>query len=141
MTDTKGGQMHRALTNWITHSACQLPAVCITRHGLLENWKPPDWDLIGSFDVVVGMHLIDLTQLFVHDAPHSIVHEMSSEDRSLRWQRMELTAAAIVTTLRGMHYEGGGGELERLSTHVSTASLIESKHKNLQERPFQMPPT
>jgi len=83
--------------------------------------------MIATFDVVVGMHLIDLTQLFVYDAPKALIDEMASEDRSIHWQRMELTAAAIVTTLRGMRYEGGGGQMERLAT----ASLIEDKRKTL----------
>ena len=127
MTDSKKDQLHNALTNWITHSSCQLPAVCVTRHELLQDWSPTQWDPMGTFDVAIGMHLIDLTQLFMYDAPKSLLEEMASEDRAIRWQRMQLTAAAIVTTLRGMRYEGGGGELERLAT----ASLVETRRKNL----------
>lgn len=120
--------VQEVLTSWITHSSSQVAALSVANDALLnDEWKPSGWLSIAPFDVVIGMHLVDLTQLFVYDASIAAVYEMATADRSLPWQRMQLTATAIVDTLRGMHYEGGGGDIERLST----AAIVHSQYDNL----------
>lgn len=122
-------QLATVLTRWITHSSAQLPAVCLRddEKGEFARKASSSWEAIPSFDAVIGLHLVDLTQLFAYDADLSLVAEMATEDRSLPWQRMELTAAIIVNTLRGMQYDGGGGEIERLTT----AAIIDSQYPNM----------